>query len=143
MARARPAAGGKSSTGSDAVLMFRNRTVTVMRGIEVNDAGDISDVGTALYTGVQAAIAEVSHDTFDPASSTRRTIREVQCVLPAWTDVLLTDTLKDEANGYYYRIQEIVQRPSAGYYPPDLLLTLSEVTGLGVASGPAPPAPSD
>ena len=58
-------------------MELANTRITIGRGTGVNDAGDITDVGTPLYLHVPAAVVEKSHQTFDYASSTRRTIRTV------------------------------------------------------------------
>jgi hypothetical protein len=109
--------------------------MTIMRGTEVDEAGDTSDVGLPIYQHMPAAVLEQSHTTFDPASSTRRTIRVVKALLPNWADVDTDDTIMDETTGYFYAIEDIQKQPSLGY-PPDLVLTLRQVTGVSVASGP-------
>ena len=117
--------------------MLGTTRLTIMRGEEADDAGDISDVGIPVYRHVPADLVEQSHQTFDPASSTRRTIRTIMCVVPSYTDVTNADTLLDERTGNYFVIESITMQPTLGP-PPDLILTLRQVTGVSVASGPEP-----
>jgi hypothetical protein len=116
------------------VLAFMNRSITICRGFEVNDCGDLTNVGIPLHTGVQAAIAEDSHVTFDPASTTRRTVREVTCRVNGWTDVLDDDTIMDEVAGNFYAVESIVAQPGIGYYPAFKILTLREVSGVSAGT---------
>lgn len=125
---------GRTATGTSAVLRIMNRELTIMRGTEDNDAGDESDVGIPLYTGVQAAIAEDSHLTFDAAASTQRTVRTITCRMNGSQDVLLTDTLFDPASGLYYLIESMASEPTIGYYPPFKILTLRMRSGVSVSS---------
>jgi hypothetical protein len=43
-----------------------NTRITIMRGTAVNDAGDVSDVGTPVYLHVPAALVEKGHVTTAP-----------------------------------------------------------------------------
>jgi hypothetical protein len=138
MARIRPPRSGRTASGPPGVLQFMNRTLTVFRGTEVDDAGDESDVGIIFLQGVPAALAEESHETFDPASSTRRTVRTVTCIVQPWAGIDSNDTLLDEFTGYFYAIESLEARPGPGYYPPQTILTLRQVTGVSPASGPEP-----
>ena len=110
--------------------------LTIMRGTEVDDAGDESDVGIPIYQHVPAALVQASMQAFDPASSTRRTIRVSKALLPSWADVTDSDTIMDESTGSYFAIEDIQLQPTLGS-PPDLLLTLRSVTGVSISSGPA------
>ena len=132
MARVRP--GGTLRSGPAAVLLFLDRTITICRGFEVNDCGDRTNVGIPLHTGVQAAIAEIGHVTFDPASSTQRTIREVTCRVNGCTDVLADDNVMDEATGNWYMVESIAAEPGPGYYPAFKILTLRARSGISVAT---------
>jgi hypothetical protein len=102
--------------------------------VAVNRYGDATNVGAPLYQHLPAALAEVSSETFDRASQTRRTIRTITCVVPAWADITSDDTLKDEFTGYYYLIESMRERPGIGMYPPDKILTLRMRSGVAVAS---------
>jgi hypothetical protein len=133
MARARTYRGGGSS-GTGAILRFRNRQLTVMRGVTTNAYGDLSDVGSPLYTGIPAAIAEVSQVVFDAATQRQQIIRAVTCKVPNWADILTTDTLLDQTTGIYYLIESIEAQPGIGYYPPFKVLTLRVRSGVGIES---------
>ncbi|MCX4750903.1 hypothetical protein OG455_41215 [Kitasatospora sp. NBC_01287] len=135
MARTRTARGGSGgATGGAGALRFLNRTITIMRGVEANPYGDLSDVGIPRYTGVQAAIAETSQTYFDAASQRNQIIRAIECIVPAWVDVETTDTLMDESTGYYYMIEGIREQPGIGYYPAPKVLTLRMRSGINVTS---------
>lgn len=126
---------GKSVAGTPGILKFRNRAMTISRGTETNWAGDESDVGIPLYTGIPCSLAEVSDETFDPASTTRRTVRTWTCIFDAWVDVTLNDTLMDEFTGYFFSIESMEERPGIGMYPPAKVLSLTMVSGITVQSG--------
>ncbi|GAB2695932.1 hypothetical protein GCM10010442_11940 [Kitasatospora kifunensis] len=135
MARARSARGGSGgATGPTGVLRFWNRTITIMRGTSANPYGDQSDVGIPMYSGVQAAIAETEQTVFDAATQRQQIIRAVTCTVPAWVDVLTTDTLQDELTGYFYMIESIESEPGIGYYPPPKTLTLRMRSGVSIGS---------
>jgi hypothetical protein len=105
-----------------------------MRGTEVNPYGDETNVGIPYLEHVQAALAEVSNETFDPASQIRRTIREWTCIVAAWVDVDTDDTLQDEFTGNYFMIESIMEQPGVGMYPPAKVLTLRMRSGVSVTS---------
>ena len=133
MARPRPpVTGGGNASGPDAVLRFMNRRRTVLRGTTVNDWGDESDVGQPVYTDVPAAIAEVSQQSFDPATQRPQVIRVIKGAVPGWADIRETDTLTDPATGWFYLVTDIAQEPGLGYYPPRQLLTLKLRSGVTV-----------
>jgi hypothetical protein len=110
-------------------MELANTTLTVMRGTAANQFGDLTDVGTPIYTGLPAAVVESSKTTWDPATQTPRTIRTSKAVVPRWADILASDTLKDERTGDYYMIIDVTDQPSLGS-PPDKLLTLRWRSGV-------------
>ena len=136
MARVRPAKimRGRSASGADGVLRFRNRLFTVMRGPSINQFGDETDVGEVYLQHIPAALAEESHETFDRASQTRRTIRSFTCVFDAWVDVTMDDTLMDESTGYFFLVEDLMERPGIGLYPPQKILTLRMRSGISAGS---------
>lgn len=128
----RPPSGGNGGIGEKSPLRVMDRQVTVLRGQTVSPRGDISDVGQPVYTNVQAAIAEVSQKAFDPATQRPSIIRSIQCVMPNWAEVQTTDTLLDQATGYYYLIEDVSAEPGFGFYPPRQILTLRQRSGVTV-----------
>lgn len=135
MARARTARGGTGgATGATGALKFFNRTITIMRGLQANPYGDLSDVGIPRVTGVQAAMAETEQTYFDAASQRNQIIRGIECHVPNWVDVETTDTIQDEATGCYYMIEGIRLQPGIGYYPPIKILQLRMRSGVDVTS---------
>jgi hypothetical protein len=125
------------TSGTNAVLRFRNRLINVYRGTEIGPYGEETNVGTGgppAFANVPAAIAETSQDVFDPATQRPQTIRSIEAILPAWAPVLETDTLEDVTTGYFYLVEDIAQRASIGYYPPDQLVTLRMRSGISTSS---------
>ena len=100
----------------------------------MDSLGDASDVGTPLYTGIPAALAEVNETVFDAATQRLSTIRDIKAVVPGWADIISSDTLQDPATGWYYIVLSIENEPGIGYYPPRKLLSLKERSGVSVAS---------
>jgi hypothetical protein len=118
-----------------AVRELANTYLTVMRGTSVNSTGDRTNVGLPVYQHVPAALIEQSKTVFDPAASTRRTIRQIMCVVPSWLDVSTDDTIMDEGPTppAYYMVESIQRQPSLGP-PPELILTLRSRSGVSVAT---------
>ncbi|MCW2904454.1 MAG: hypothetical protein JWO67_6719 [Streptosporangiaceae bacterium] len=107
--------------------------LTVMRGTEQNKFGDDTDVGVPLYRHVPASIVEVSHQTFDRAEGTQRTIRTIRCAVPSWADIDTDDTIQDELTGQFYMIEDIQRQPTLGL-PADTLLTLQSRSGISIST---------
>ena len=118
-----------------ALLKFKNRTVTICRGSAPDQYGDLSDVGQVQATGIPAAIAETTDVVFDQATQRPQTVRTITCVLPAWADVVTTDTLLDEATGRFFLVESMEARPGPGYFPADKILQLRMRSGITLASG--------
>lgn len=117
------------------MMELANTRLTIMRGTEANAYGDESDIGTPIYTGVPAAVNESSKQVFDPATQTPRTIRTSKAVVAGWTDVLDSDTIRDEVTGAYYMIQDIQRQPTGPTgISPDIILTLRWRSGVGTGS---------
>lgn len=108
--------------------------ITIMRGTEVNESGDETDVGVPIYEHMPASLVERGHTTFDRASQTRRTIRDVMCVLPPWADVTSDDTIRDERTGQFYMVEDITRQPSLMGGPSYLILTLRMRSGVTTGS---------
>lgn len=126
--------GGAGSSGAAAVLRFRVRQFTVMRGTAANAYGDETDVGNVLYTGVPVAYAETTDTVFDAATQRQQTVRSISAVFPSWADVQDTDTLQDESTGNYYMVESMQERPGIGFYPPDKILALRMRSGVSTGS---------
>lgn len=124
----------RPGSGSAAVLKFMNRRLTVYRGMVVDEFGDESDVGTALYTAIPAAIAEISETVYDAATQRPQTIRAVKCRVPGWADIQASDTIQDELTAYFYIVLSLEAEPSVGYYPPFKILDLKMRSGITIAS---------
>jgi len=124
--------GGK--IGSGALLKFRNRAVSVLRGTAVNEFGDASDVGQVKYTGIPVSIEETTDIVFDAATQREQIIRTITCVAPNWADIQDGDTLYDPSNGNFFIVESIQGRPGPGYFPPDKLLKLRMRSGITLAS---------
>jgi hypothetical protein len=110
-----------------------NTTISVLRGTNVNQYGDKTNVGTPLYTGIPAGLVESSKRSFDRASQRYQVVRTTTCVVPDWADILSSDTLIDETSGNTYMIESVTLQPTLGP-PPDKLLTLRWRSGVSVQS---------
>jgi hypothetical protein len=124
--------------GPKSPLRVMDRQISVLRGETVDEYGDVSDVGTPVFTGVPAAIAEVSQTAFDPATQRPQIIRSIQGVMPGWAEVRTTDTLYEPATDRYFMIEDVSQEPGFGLYPPRQLLTLRVRSGVTVESEESP-----
>jgi hypothetical protein len=115
-------------------MQMANCLITIMRGSEVNDYGDISDIGRPIYSHVPAAAVEKSQVVFDPATQRPQAIRTVMCVVDSWADVLTTDTIQREDSGDFFSVLDIQRQPSLIGVAPDIILTLRERSGVSVSS---------
>ena len=117
------------------MMELANTSLTIMRGTEANAYGDLSDVGSPIYTGIPASLVESSKQTWDPASQERRTIRTTSAVVPGWTDIKTSDTVRDETSGSYYMIEDISpQQTGPTGISPDLMLTLRSRSGVSTST---------
>lgn len=126
--------GGTGTSGTSAVLRFRNRSLSVYRGNAVNAWGDETNVGSPLYTGIPAALAETTDVVFDAATQRPQTLRSITCVVDNWADIEDDDTLMDETSGLYYMVESIQARPGIGYYPPQKIVSLRMRSGVSISS---------
>lgn len=106
-----------------------NTTISVLRGTGENAFGDAVDARVPVYTGIAAALVERSKQSTDPATRTPRTVRDIVCHVPGWTDVLTTDQIRDERTGYVYAIEDVTSPATLMGAPVDEVLTLRRVTG--------------
>lgn len=117
------------------MMELANTRLTIMRGTAANAYGDLTDVGSPIYTGIPAAINESAQTVFDAATQRKQTIRTSTCVVPGWVDVLDTDTLLDEGSGNYYMIESSERQPTGPTgITPNLILTLRWRSGVSVGS---------
>ena len=141
-ARARPTSGSSGSggggAGGSAVLRFMNRRLAVYRGDAVNPYGDVSNVGELFLDDVPAALAEVSQNSFDPATQRPSIIRAIKCIVPGWADIDLDDTIQDKSTGFFYLVESAEAEPGLGYRPPRRILTLRQRSGVSVAGERGP-----
>ena len=131
---ARGAGGGGFGDPVKAVLKFRNRRINTFRGETVDEWGDIDNTGVPYLVGVQAAIAETQDTSFDAATQRQQIIRSVTCRVPAWADIVTTDTIQDPVTGLYYMIESVKAVPSIGYFPAEKELALRERSGVDITS---------
>lgn len=116
-------------------MELANTRLTIMRGAIANAYGDLTDVGTPVYSGVPAAVVESSKQVFDPATQRPQTIRTSTAVVAGWVDVLTSDTIMDESTGNYFMINDIGLQPTGPTgISPDKILTLRWRSGVTVAS---------
>ena len=109
-----------------------NTYCSVLRGTTTSAFGDTIDDSQVLYQHVPAVLAETTRTIQDPSTPTPRTIRDVICKLPAWTGVLNTDRITDEASGDVFIILGVTSPPTLTGAPVDLYLQLKRVSAAGV-----------
>ena len=111
------------------VAAVANTTISLLRGTTTDAYGDTADAGIPILTAVPASVVETARSVLDPATQTPMTVRSTTCIVPAWTGVLNSDQIKDEATGDLYAIEDILMPPTLMGAPVDITLTLRRVTG--------------
>ena len=117
------------------MMELANTRITIMRGTVASPYGDLTDVGTPIYSHVPAGLVESSKQVFDPATQQPRTIRTSTAVVSGYTDVLDSDTIRDETSGNYFMIEDITLQPTGPTgIRPNKVLTLRSRSGVNVTS---------
>lgn len=111
------------------VAAVANTTVSLLRGTVTDAYGDVTDAAAPILSGIPAAVIERSQTVLDPATQTPMIVRSTTCVVPAWTGVLTTDQIRDDATGDTYAIEDILLPPTLIGAPVDVTLTLRRVSG--------------
>lgn len=110
------------------VAEVQNTTVTVLRGTTVNDYGDTVDSDTPVFSGLPACLTETGKTVQDPSTTSPRTIRQVQCIVPQYAAVVNTDQVVDESTGQKYMVIGVTMPPTLMGAPVDTVLDLKRVT---------------
>lgn len=108
-----------------------NTTASVLRGVTVTSYGDLQDDRQPMLTAVPVALIENAEVVNDPATQTPMIIRSSVCLVPAWTGVLDSDQILDEATGDIYSIQDIIRPPTTIGAPVDMKLILRRISSSG------------
>jgi hypothetical protein len=108
-------------------MFHGNTTVSIMRGTETDEYGDVKDTATIIKTGVRASIIEQSRRVFVPADNVDRVVRYVRGRLPSNEDVREGDRLFDERSESTYIVEAVVQ-PGSPYAHNDVRVDLKYVT---------------
>lgn len=102
-------------------------TASVLRGTGTDTYGDVTDNSTVAASGILASIRETSRTIFDPNTQQARVIRTTEGVMPAGTDVVDTDQVRDDTNGITYFVEAVTQNREPGFTP-DLVMQLKRVS---------------
>jgi hypothetical protein len=102
-------------------------TASVLRGTTNDAYGDPEDNATVAASGITASIRETSRTVFDPNTQTPRVVRLIEGVMPAGTDVVDTDQVRDDTYGITYMVEAVTQERQPGFTP-DLKLQLKRIT---------------
>lgn len=102
-------------------------TASILRGTTTDDYGDVTDNATVVATGIIASIREQSRTVFDPNTQQPRIVRFTEGVMPAGTDVVDTDQVRDDTYGITYFVEAVTQDREPGFTP-DLKLQLKRVS---------------
>lgn len=101
--------------------MIATTRVTVLRGVgrdEFSDDFDLdSEAGTDAQTNIPASLIEATRTSQTDASGTPRVFRTCVARLPAGTDVMEDDRIRDERTGRIYRIDSVTQPVALGFVP--------------------------
>jgi hypothetical protein len=107
-------------------MFWPTTTVSILRGTATNDAGDVIDADTAVYTGVLASVMERNRTTIDTQTQDPRVVRTTTMRVAAGTDILDTDRVRDEVTGKVYAVAG-VSVLSSPVHTPDLRVDLKYV----------------
>lgn len=102
-------------------------TASILRGTTTDAYGDPEDNGTVVAAGIIASIRETSRTVFDPNTQQPRIVRSTEGVMPAGTDVVDTDQVRDDTYGVSYFVEAVTQDREPGFTP-DLKLQLKRVS---------------
>ena len=119
---------------ASSILAFWNRQISTFRGTIADEFGDLSDVGVPYLTNVPAALEETTDKVFDAATQRQQVIRSITCIVPAWADIIDSDTIQDSFTGFYYIIEVVEAVPGIGYYPAPKRFSLRMRSGISIAS---------
>lgn len=101
-------------------------TVSILRGTTTNDAGDVLDSNTPVYTGIPASVMERSRNGVDTLTQDPRVYHYTTMRLPAGTDILDTDRILDEMTQLIYAIIAVA-RLASPVHTPDIRVDLTRV----------------
>lgn len=102
-------------------------TVSILRGDETNEYGDVVDSDTAIRTRVPASIHEQNRRVFLPAEQAYRIVRFSTARLPSNVDIRKNDRLRDERTGAVYLVTDLADAVSPAFAP-DRHVELSRTT---------------
>lgn len=101
--------------------------VSILRGDETNEYGDVVDSDTAVYAGIPASIVEQNRRVYLPAEQAYRIVRSYEGRLPSNTDVQKNDRIRDERTNVIYLVVNLAD-PVALAFTPDRHVELSRTT---------------
>jgi hypothetical protein len=110
------------------VIARANTRVSVLRGTETNDYGDVVDGAAPVLAGIPASLLETSRRTYLPAEGAFRVVRSIVCRLPPRTQVLKGDRIRDERTNVVYVINDLNDNPGSPAHIPDVVVQLSRTT---------------
>lgn len=101
--------------------------VTVLRGSETNEFGDVVDSDAAVHTGVLVAITETSRRTYNAAEGATRVVRSYSGYATSNADIQKGDRLRSEKTQRVYLVTDLSDRVSSAL-DPDLQFELSRTS---------------
>jgi hypothetical protein len=108
------------------VITPANTLVRILRGTELNYAGDEVDSDTPVYENVPAFITEMSRPSTNAADSMPRTVRRSVGKFDARADIRAQDRVEDPSTGMIY-VVENVSKARPGMYEADRRAELKNV----------------
>jgi hypothetical protein len=101
--------------------------ISILRGVTTDAYGDEQDTDTPVHTGIPASLTEQSRRVTTRDDPTPRIVRYAVARVPARTDVLDQDRVRDERTGSVYIVDAVssMANPAA---VPDIRLDLRRTT---------------
>lgn len=120
-----------------------NTTITVLRGVSLDEYGDTMDAGSPIATGIPAYLSSPAQSPFRPiilgttvymtGTIMPSTTREIVCILPSNTDLTNEDQILDDHTGILYQVLVVTQIGAVAGATPDMQATLRRVTSTQAA----------
>lgn len=107
-------------------MFWPTTTVSILRGTTTNDAGDVLDSNTVVYSGIPASVMERTRNGIDTLTQDPRVYHYTTMRVAAGTDILDTDRILDESTQLMYAVTDVA-RLASPVHTPDIRVDLTRV----------------